>query len=81
MNDKQQELLALFREVAQTVDKKKFDAVSLDADIGSLGIDSLSMMQIVGEMEQRLEIMIPDEDLVQLKTVGDLLRVVEKRLG
>jgi acyl carrier protein len=81
MNDKQQDLLALFRQVAQSVDKKKFDQIALEAEIGSLGIDSLSMMQIVGEMEQKLDIMIPDEDLVQLKTVGDLLRVVEKRLG
>lgn len=81
MNPNQDELLQIFREVAQAVDKKKLDHVAADAEIGSLGIDSLSMMQIVGEMEQRLEIMIPDEDLVQLKTVGDLLRVVEKRLG
>jgi acyl carrier protein len=81
MSTKQDELLTLFREVAESVDKKKFAGIALDAQIASLGIDSLSMMQIVGEMEQRLEIMIPDEDLVQMKTVGDLLRVVEKRLG
>ena len=44
-----------------------------DSVITDLGIDSLSMMQIVGEMETELDIMIPDEDLVELVTVGDLL--------
>jgi acyl carrier protein len=38
-------------------------------------------MQIVGEMELRLNIMIPDEDLVELVTVADLVKVVERRLG
>jgi acyl carrier protein len=49
--------------------------------ITDLGIDSLSMMQIVGEMEQELGIMIPDEDLVELVTVGDLCKKVEARLA
>jgi acyl carrier protein len=48
--------------------------------ITELGIDSLSMMQIVGEMETELGIMIPDEDLVELITVGDLCRKVGERL-
>ena len=34
------------------------------------------MMQIVGEMELRLNIMIPDEDLVELVTVEDLVKAV-----
>ena len=38
------------------------------------------MMQIVGEMELKLDIMIPDEDLVELVTVKDLLAVVERRM-
>jgi acyl carrier protein len=48
--------------------------------ITELGIDSLSMMQIVGEMETELGIMIPDEDLVEIITVGDLCKKVETRL-
>ena len=47
--------------------------------ITELGIDSLSMMQIVGEMETELGIMIPDEDLVELVTVGDLCRQGARR--
>jgi acyl carrier protein len=38
-------------------------------------------MQIVGEMETEFGIMIPDEDLVEMVTVGDLCKKIETRLG
>ena len=75
-----QDLIALFKQVAKEVDKRDFPALTGDSVISDLGIDSLSMMQIVGEMELKLDIMIPDEDLVELVTVKDLLEVVERRM-
>jgi acyl carrier protein len=74
------DLIALFKQVATEVDKREFSDVIGSSVISELGIDSLSMMQIVGEMELRLDIMIPDEDLVELLTVSDLVKVVERRL-
>jgi acyl carrier protein len=74
------DLIALFKQVATEVDKREFRDVTGTSVISELGIDSLSMMQIVGEMEIRLDIMIPDEDLVELVTVSDLVKVVERRL-
>ncbi len=71
-------LLALFREVVEEVDKKKLPDVTEKSVIADLGIDSLSTMQIIGELENRLDIMIPDDQLVKLETVGDLLAVVER---
>jgi acyl carrier protein len=76
----QKDLIALFKQVATEVDKREFSGVTGESVISELGIDSLSMMQIVGEMELRLNIMIPDEDLVELITVADLVKVVERRL-
>jgi acyl carrier protein len=80
MSDKK-DLLTLFKAVAARIDKRQFDHVTPDSVITELGIDSLSMMQIVGEMETELGIMIPDEDLVELRTVGDLVEKIEQRLG
>ncbi len=76
----QEELIALFKQVATEVDKREFRDVTGESVISDLGIDSLSMMQIVGEMELRLNIMIPDEDLVELVTVADLVGVVARRI-
>jgi acyl carrier protein len=77
----QQDLIAMFKQVATEVDKREFRDVTGESIITELGIDSLAMMQIVGEMELRLNIMIPDEVLVELVTVADLVKVVERRLG
>ena len=76
----QQDLIALFKQVATEVDKREFREVTGESVITDLGIDSLSMMQIVGEMELKLNIMIPDEDLVELVTVEDLVKVVARRI-
>ena len=74
------DLLELFKTVAARVDKREFPNVTRKSVITELGIDSLSMMQIVGEMESELGVLIPDEDLVELVTVGDLVSKVEQRL-
>ena len=76
----EQDLIALFKQVATEVDKREFKDVTGQSIISELGIDSLSMMQIVGEMETELGVMIPDEDLVELVTVGDLCKKVGQRL-
>lgn len=80
MTDKKN-LLEMFKTVAARVDKREFPHLTRDSVITELGIDSLSMMQIVGEMETELDVAIPDEDLVELDTVGDLCAKVEARLG
>jgi acyl carrier protein len=74
------DLLEMFKTVAARVDKREFPHVTRQSVITELGVDSLSMMQIVGEMETELGILIPDEDLVEIVTVGDLVAKVEKRL-
>lgn len=75
-----EELFVLFREVVQSIEKRPLNDVTPDSVIADLGIDSLGMMEIVGELESRLDVMIPDDQLVKLRTVSDLLGVVEKRL-
>ncbi|MFP6683348.1 MAG: phosphopantetheine-binding protein [Polyangiaceae bacterium] len=71
----------MFKSVAENVDKKSFDDVTRESIITDLGIDSLSMMQIVGDMETELDLQIPDEDLVEIVTVGDLCSKLEHRIG
>lgn len=74
-------LIALFREIAAHVDDRPYDDVAPDSVLSELGIDSLSMMQIVGELEARLAIAIPDEALAELLTVSDLVDAVAPHLA
>jgi len=74
------ELLAMFCETASEVVEKDFHHVTEAAVITELAIDSLGMLEIIGSLERRLGIQIPDESLAGLETIGSLLDEVEKRL-
>ena len=74
------ELLKLFETTASEALEKDFKNVSEGTVISELGIDSLGMLEIVGAMERKLKIQIPDESLAGLQTVRDLLEAVEKRI-
>ena len=61
--------------------RKEFgEEVTESSVIADLDLDSLHNLEIIGEMERELSIQIPNEDLEELTTVGELLDVVEKAL-
>jgi acyl carrier protein len=70
----------MFCETATEVVEKDFHHVTEKAGITELAIDSLGMLEIIGSLERRLRIQIPDESLTGLETIGDLLDAVEERL-
>jgi acyl carrier protein len=72
-------LLRMFRETATEVVEKDFHHVVEASVISELAIDSLGMLEIIGSLERRLRVQIPDESLTGLQTIRDLLDVVEKR--
>ena len=75
------ELLALFGAIATEVVEKDFHHVTEPMIVGELGIDSLAVLEIVGSLERRLRIQLPDESLAGMATIEDLLDEVEKRLS
>lgn len=74
------ELLGMFRETATEVVEKDFHHVVEEMVVSELAIDSLGMLEIIGSLERRLRIQIPDESLGSVRTIQDLLDVVEKGL-
>ena len=55
------------------------DDVQLDKSfIDDLGVDSLSMVEIIYACEDKFEVSIPDEDAKNLKTVGDAVAYIER---
>ena len=73
------ELLQVFARTATEVAEKEFANVLESTSISELGIDSLGMLEIIGSLERELKIHIPDESLVGVLTVKDLLNAVESR--
>lgn len=55
----------------------KLEDLSPDAELDKLGLDSLSVIEFMFNLEDELKIQLPDER-VELKTVGDVAKVVDK---
>lgn len=49
--------------------------------VEDLGADSLDTVELVMAFEEEFGVDIPDEDAEQLRTVGDAIAYLKKRLG
>ncbi|MCK5807271.1 MAG: acyl carrier protein [Mycoplasmataceae bacterium] len=56
--------------------KQKFDDKSL---VDEIGVDSLDLVELVTDVEDEMEISISDEQLMSIKTVGDIIKVFNKQ--
>ena len=71
--DKIRELLAQQFEVSA-------DSISMDTIIvDDLGGDSLDVVDLIMSVEEEFGISIPDEDAVELSTVGKIVEYIEKQ--
>ena len=56
------------------------DAVTMDSAItDDLGADSLDVVDMVMSLEEEFDMEIPDEDIENMKTVGDIVRFIESK--
>lgn len=53
-------------------------AVTMDASIiDDLGADSLDVVDLVMSIEEEFDVEIPDEEVENIKTVGDIVKFIE----
>ena len=58
------------------------DQINENTDVVSdLGADSLDVVELMMSVEDEFGIMIQDEEIAELKTVGDVVNYIERRLG
>ena len=72
------DVLSLFEKAALEVSGKKLSGLTADTVISKLGMDSVAVMELVSYFEEKLHIRMPDEDLAQIKTLGDLTQLVQR---
>lgn len=49
--------------------------------VAHLGLDSLAVMEVVADVEDKFGLTIDDDDLRALLTMGDVAAAIEQRLG
>lgn len=66
-------------------EKLGYDKLEIKEDqdfVTDLGTDSLDMAEIVMGIEDEFGLVISDDEIMQVKTVGDLIKKIEnKRMG
>ena len=73
-----EEILAGLAEIVNEETGVEAEDVQLDKSFTEdLDIDSISMMTIVVNAEEKFEVTIPDEEVKNLKTVGDAVEFIE----
>lgn len=57
------------------------DAVTMEASIKEdLGADSLDVVDLVMSIEESFDVEIPDEEVENIKTVGDIVKYIENKV-
>lgn len=58
------------------------DKITMEANIvEDLGADSLSVMQIIMDLEEEFQLDVDDADVNGLRTVGDIVRYCEQKVN
>jgi acyl carrier protein len=75
------EILKALRTVMQdsSTEDVDWDNVSESATIEELGFDSLSILDLVYDIQQDLDVQFEAEELVNVRTVGELVTFLEEK--
>ena len=74
-----EEIRSDLAEIVNDIAGVAVEDVQLDKSfVDDLGVDSLSMVEIIYACEDKFEVSIPDEDAKNLKPVGDAVAYIER---
>ncbi|MFE3002320.1 meromycolate extension acyl carrier protein AcpM [Nocardia sp. NPDC059246] len=75
----QEEIVAGIAEIVEEVTGIEAAEVAIEKSfVDDLDIDSLSLVEIAVQLEDKYSVKVPDEDLASLRTVGDAVAYVQK---
>ena len=73
------DVLAGLKEIVEEVAGVSASQIELDKNFtDDLDVDSLSMVEVVVAAEERFGVKIPDDQVTELKTVGDAVNFIVK---
>lgn len=75
------EQLGTVLQESSTSTKVDWGTVDASTEIDALGFDSLTILDLIFDIEESFGVEVPAEDIVDVKTVGGLAAYLEKRLA
>lgn len=74
------ELVELFNELVSKYSKDKSIVLTDDTEVKEIGIDSIDIMEIVFEIEEKYAVEVDDVSSLQADTFGELVDSLHKNL-
>lgn len=67
--------------IVEQLNVSEDEVVPTASFVDDLGADSLDVVELIMEFEEKFDLEIPDEDAEGIVTVADAVRYIERRLG
>ena len=65
--------------IAQQLNKSPAEITEDKEIVKDLGADSLDVVEMLMSLEEEFSITVPEEDAVNIKTVGDIVKLIEEK--
>jgi acyl carrier protein len=78
MDKPKTDVVALFRSAVFEAGGIKLENLTLDTRLAELNLDSISVMESIAILEDRLNIRVPDEELARLTCLRDLEKLITR---
>lgn len=78
-DSKETDVLKLFAAAVQEIHPGWAGTIDRDTVIADIGVDSISLMEIVGILEDDLNVKLSDEEITRIRTVGEVERLVARK--
>jgi acyl carrier protein len=73
-------LIDLRREIEAVDPDALLEQVDADSELAALGLDSMTMMSVIAEIERIYSIRLPNEHLTGIETVGQVIDLVQSQM-
>jgi len=65
--------------IAEQLNKPVEEVTDEKEVVKDLGADSLDVVEMLMALESEFDITVPEEDAVNIKTVGDIIKLIEEK--
>lgn len=66
--------------IATQLNKKPEEITDEKEIVKDLGADSLDVIEMLMSLEEEYNITVPEEDVVNIKTVGDIVKIIGEKM-
>jgi acyl carrier protein len=75
------EIIGLIKQALVTASPEHAGAtLTLESTLSELGISSIMALEIAANLEEKLNIRLPDDELAPLNTIGGLVKLIRQQI-